>query len=45
VLFAYPYVDEGFRDVRESTSKRLYGEAQPAGDEGITGSSKGDTRP
>ena len=26
VLFAYPYVDEGFRDVRESTSKRLYGE-------------------
>jgi uncharacterized membrane protein len=45
VLFAYPYVDEGFRDVRESTSKRLYGGAQPAGDERIAGSSKGGTRP
>ncbi len=34
VLFAYPYVDEGFRDVRESTGRRLYGEAHPAGEGG-----------
>ena len=45
VLFAYPYVDEGFNQVRESTSKRLYGDAQPAGDVGSMGSSRGGTQP
>lgn len=39
VLFAYPYLDNGFRDVRESVTKRLYPDTLPTGERDTMGSS------